>query len=64
MPDRDILTRIITTKAEEVIAAQLARPFAEVDAGARAAAPPRGFEQALRRRIAAGAPAVVAEIKR
>ena len=48
--DRDILTRIITTKAEEVIAAELARPFAEVEAAARAAAAPRGFERAIRQR--------------
>jgi indole-3-glycerol phosphate synthase len=52
--DRDILTRIITTKAEEVIAAELARPFAEVEAAARAAAAPRGFERAIRQRVAAG----------
>jgi indole-3-glycerol phosphate synthase len=64
MPDRDILTRIITTKAQEVIAAQLGRPFAEVEASARATAAPRGFERALRLRIAAGGPAVIAEIKR
>ena len=62
--DRDILTRIITTKAEEVIGAELARPFAEVEAAARAAPAPRGFERAIRQRIAAGAPAVIAEIKR
>lgn len=62
--DRDILTRIITTKAEEVIAAQLARPFGQVDAQARSSDAPRGFEQAIRRRIATGAPAVIAEIKR
>ncbi|HEX3136821.1 MAG TPA: hypothetical protein VHT22_04365, partial [Casimicrobiaceae bacterium] len=61
--DRDILTRIITTKAEEVIGAELARPFAEVEAAARATAAPRGFERAIRQRIAAGAPAVIAEIK-
>jgi indole-3-glycerol phosphate synthase len=60
----DILSRIVTTKAEEVIAAQVARPFASVDAEARLAPPPRGFAAALRAKIAAGRPAVVAEIKR
>jgi indole-3-glycerol phosphate synthase len=60
----DILARIIADKSEEVIAAQLARPFAEVDRAARDAPPPRGFEQALRARIAAGKPAVIAEIKK
>ena len=64
MRDPDILTRIITVKAQEVIAAQLARPFAEVESGARAAVAPRGFERAIRQRIADGAPAIVAEIKR
>jgi indole-3-glycerol phosphate synthase len=60
----DILATIITTKAAEVIAAQVARPFAEVEAAALAAAPVRGFERALRDRVAAGKPAVIAEIKK
>ncbi|GIK87996.1 MAG: indole-3-glycerol phosphate synthase TrpC [Burkholderiales bacterium] len=60
----DILDRILARKSEEVIAAQVARPFAQVDAEARAQTPPRGFERALRGRIAAGQAAVVAEIKR
>jgi indole-3-glycerol phosphate synthase len=64
MSRSDILEKIITTKAQEVIAAQVARPFAAVDADARAAAAPRGFERALRTKIAAGRPAVVAEIKK
>ncbi len=64
MARSDILEKIITTKAQEVIAAQVARPFALVDAEARAAPPPRGFEAALRARIAAGRPAVIAEIKK
>jgi len=60
----DILARIMTTKAEEVIAAQVARPYDLVLAEARAAAPARGFERALRAHIAAGKPAVIAEIKK
>jgi len=64
MAKSDILEKIITTKAQEVIAAQVARPFAAVDAEAHAASPPRGFERALRARIAAGRPAVIAEIKK
>jgi indole-3-glycerol phosphate synthase len=60
----DILARIMTTKAEEVIAAQVARPYDLVLAEARAAAPTRGFERALRTHIAAGKPAVIAEIKK
>ncbi|HEX4882668.1 MAG TPA: indole-3-glycerol phosphate synthase TrpC [Casimicrobiaceae bacterium] len=60
----DILDRILAKKSEEVIAAQVARPFAEVDAQARAQVAPRGFERALRARIAGGHAAVIAEIKR
>ncbi len=60
----DILSQIVTTKAEEVISAQVARPFGLVDAEARAASPPRGFERALRAKIAAGRAAVIAEIKK
>ena len=37
----DILARIVADKAQEVIAAQLARPYDEVVAAARAAPPPR-----------------------
>jgi indole-3-glycerol phosphate synthase len=62
--DSDILARILTTKAGEVIAAQVARPFAMLDREARAAAPPRGFTNAIRSRIARDRPAVIAEIKR
>src|SRR5487761_2527248 len=64
MSGNDILARIMTTKAEEVISAQVDRPFAIVDAVARSAAAPRGFTAAIRSRVAAGRPAVIAEIKR
>ena len=64
MAKSDILEKIVTTKAQEVIAAQVARPFAAVDNDARAAGAPRGFEKALRARIAGGKPAVIAEIKK
>jgi indole-3-glycerol phosphate synthase len=60
----DILDRILAKKAEEVIAAQIARPFAAVDAEARAQPPARGFERALRAKVDAGQAAVIAEIKR
>jgi len=60
----DILQRILATKAEEVAAARRERPPAAVVAAARAAAPPRDFEAALRAKIAAGRPAVIAEIKK
>ena len=64
MSGSDILAKIITTKAEEVIAAQVDRPFSTVDRDARTAAPPRGFTAAIRSRVDAGRPAVIAEIKR
>jgi indole-3-glycerol phosphate synthase len=60
----DILDRILAAKSEEVIAAQVSRPFADVDAQARAQVAARGFERALRAKVAAGQPAVIAEIKR
>ena len=64
MGDSDILARILTTKAEEVIAAQLVRPLNVVEEQARSVLPPRGFANAIRTRIAEGRPAVIAEIKR
>ena len=60
----DILTRILATKSDEIAAAKCVRPFAQIELAARAAAPPRDFEGALRAKIAAGEPAVIAEIKK
>jgi indole-3-glycerol phosphate synthase len=60
----DILQKIVSAKAEEVFAAQVAQPFAELEAQARAASPPRGFTRALREKISAGKAAVIAEIKK
>jgi len=60
----DVLERILATKADEIAAAKRARPVREVEAAARAAAPPRDFTGALRKKIAAGRPAVIAEIKK
>ena len=60
----DVLARIVADKAEEVIAAQLARPYDEVAAEARDASPPRGFAAAIEAAIARQRPAVIAEIKR
>ena len=64
MGESDILARILTTKAEEVIAAQIERPLPVVEEDARNAPPPRGFAHAIRARIAEGRAAVIAEIKR
>ncbi|QJR13695.1 indole-3-glycerol phosphate synthase TrpC [Usitatibacter palustris] len=60
----DILEKILATKKAEVEAGRQARPLAQLEREARAAPPPRGFERALRARIAAGHSAVIAEFKR
>jgi indole-3-glycerol phosphate synthase len=60
----DILKKILATKAEEVAAAKARRSLGEVDAAARSQEAARDFVHALRGRIAAGRPAVIAEIKK
>ncbi|MCX7892091.1 MAG: indole-3-glycerol phosphate synthase TrpC [Burkholderiales bacterium] len=60
----DVLERILAVKREEVAAARAARPLPEVRRAAESMPPPRGFEDALRQRVAAGGPAVIAEIKK
>lgn len=60
----DILQRILAVKAQEISAAQSRVPLAEMQALARAAAPARDFAGALRAKIAAGKPAVIAEVKK
>ena len=59
-----VLDRILEAKRREVEQAKALASPAEIERRARAAAPARGFEAALRRRIASGEPAVIAEIKR
>jgi indole-3-glycerol phosphate synthase len=60
----DILTRIEAYKREEIAAAKRARSPAAVAAAAKAAAPPRGFLQAIERRLGRGDYALIAEIKK
>lgn len=60
----DILTRILATKAREVEAAKRERPLAALVERARDQSPPRDFVTALRKKIAVGEPAVIAEIKK
>jgi indole-3-glycerol phosphate synthase len=60
----DILKRILEVKAQEIAAALTARPLAELRARAADAAPVRDFAGALRAKLAAGEPAVIAEIKK
>ncbi len=60
----DILEKILATKRDEIAAGLAAVPLAEMRARAKAAAPPRDFVGALRAKLVAGLPAVIAEIKK
>jgi len=60
----DILDRILARKREELEAARAALPLPQMEARAKSAPPPRDFVAAIRGKIAAGRPAVIAEIKR
>ena len=60
----DILEKILAVKRKEVAAAKRSRPLAMVRAEAESAGKPRDFTGALRTKIAAGLPAVIAEIKK
>ncbi|HML08861.1 MAG TPA: indole-3-glycerol phosphate synthase TrpC [Xanthobacteraceae bacterium] len=60
----DILARIAAYKREEIAAAKRQRPLAVLESEAKAASAPRGFLQALERRLAAGEYALIAEIKK
>ena len=60
----DILKKIAVVKHEEVAAAQARKPLAEVREDAESRVLTRDFLGALRSKIAAGQPAVIAEIKK
>jgi indole-3-glycerol phosphate synthase len=60
----DILERILAAKRREVERSRAETPLAHLREQAAAASAPRGFERALRSKVAAGHPAVIAEIKR
>jgi indole-3-glycerol phosphate synthase len=60
----DILTEIEAYKREEIAAAKRARSMAAIEADARSAPAPRGFAAAIRRELAAGNYALIAEIKK
>jgi indole-3-glycerol phosphate synthase len=60
----DILNQIVTVKREEVAAACRRKPLAVMRADAESRVLTRDFIAALRAKIAAGQPAVIAEIKK
>ena len=60
----DILQKILATKQREVAEASSVAPLAQVKAQAAVASEPRDFEAALRTKIRAGEPAVIAEVKK
>ncbi|MGH8664439.1 MAG: indole-3-glycerol phosphate synthase TrpC [Burkholderiales bacterium] len=60
----DILERILEVKAQEIAAAAAALPLPEIRSRAASATPVRDFAGAMRARLRAGQPAVVAEIKK
>lgn len=59
-----VLDRILVRKQEEVAALKAQKPLAEVKAAALETPQPRGFYAALKAKVAAGEPAVIAEIKK
>lgn len=59
-----VLDRILVRKQEEVAELKAKRPLADVKAAALASPQPRGFYAALQAKVAAGEPAVIAEIKK
>lgn len=60
----DILNKILAVKNQEVAAALSAKPLPVMRAEAEQAAPARDFSGAIRGKIAAGQPAIIAEIKK
>jgi indole-3-glycerol phosphate synthase len=60
----DILNKILAVKNQEVAAALSAKPLPVIRAEAEQAVPVRDFVAAIRGKIAAGKPAVIAEIKK
>ena len=60
----DILKKISAYKLQEIADAAARRPLAEVEDAAHKAPPVRGFAAALHAQIAAGRPALIAEIKK
>lgn len=60
----DVLQKILATKREEIARASSSVPMEEIKRRASRTSAPRDFVGAMRERISAGAPAVIAEIKK
>lgn len=60
----DILQEILTVKMQEIAAEKAVKSLLAMRREAEAAAPPRDFMSAIRDKITAGLPAVIAEIKK
>jgi indole-3-glycerol phosphate synthase len=60
----DVLKKILARKREEIAERSARISIAELRERAQAAGPTRGFVRAIQARIAAGVPAVIAEIKK
>ena len=60
----DILSKIEAYKREEIAAAKRAHPLSSVEALAKAAPAPRGFVDAIRKKLAQGEYALIAEVKK
>jgi indole-3-glycerol phosphate synthase len=60
----DILAKILATKQKEVAAAKAELPLADLKKLAEAAPQPRDFTGALRQKLGANKPAVIAEVKK
>jgi indole-3-glycerol phosphate synthase len=60
----DILQKILAVKEQEIAAAKKTEPFEAMRAAAEFAPSPRDFVGALRAKMTAGKPAVIAEIKK
>ncbi len=59
----DILKKILSVKVQEIAQAKAIKSFPEMMSEAEAAVPVRDFTAAIRDKLAAGKPAVIAEIK-